>query len=66
MNIQVTGRHFQVSERLRAHIEKEAAKLERFFDRIIDCEVFIGMERQMKEVEVIVKVRAHTLKATSA
>ena len=66
MKVHVTGRHFEVSERLRAHIEKEAARLERFFDRIIDCEVLIGTERQMKEVEVIVKAPGHTLKATSA
>lgn len=65
MKVQIVGRHFSVSDRLRSHIEKEAAKLERFFDRIIDCQVFIGAERQMKEVEVILNVRAHTLKATS-
>ncbi|MBI2950529.1 ribosome-associated translation inhibitor RaiA [bacterium] len=66
MNIQVVGRHFDVSDRLRSHVEKEAAKLEKFFDRIVDCQVFIGTERQMKEVEVIVNVRAHTMKATCA
>lgn len=64
MNIQIVGRHFDVSNRLQSHIEKEAAKLEKFFDRIIDCQVFIGTERQIKAVEVIVNVRAHTLKAT--
>jgi putative sigma-54 modulation protein len=64
VNIQIVGRHFDVSDRLRSHVEKEAAKLEKFFDRIVDCEVFIGTERQIKEVEVIVHVRAHTLKAT--
>jgi len=66
VNIQVVGRRFDVSDRLRSHVEKEAAKLEKFSDRIVACEVFIGMERQIKEVEVIVHVRAHTLKATCA
>ncbi|OGG51652.1 MAG: ribosomal subunit interface protein [Candidatus Handelsmanbacteria bacterium RIFCSPLOWO2_12_FULL_64_10] len=64
MKIQIVGRRFDVSDRLRSHVEKEAAKLEKLFDRIVDCQVFIGTERQMKEVEVIVYVRAHTLKAT--
>lgn len=66
MEIHITGKHFQVSDRLRAHIEREANKLGRFSDRIIDCQVFIGMEKQVKEVEVVLRVRAHTLKAVSA
>lgn len=64
MNIQIVGRHFEVSDRLRAHIEKEAEKLEKFFDRIIDCQVFVSSEKRMRTVEVIVNVYAHTLKAT--
>lgn len=64
MKVQIVGRHFDVSDRLRSHIEKEAAKLEKFFDRIIDCQVFVGAEKRARVVEVIVNVHAHTLKAT--
>lgn len=64
MNVQIVGRHFDVSDRLRSHVEKEAAKLEKFFSRIIDCQVFVGTEKRMRVVEVVVKVHAHTIKAT--
>lgn len=66
MDVHITGKHFEISDRLRAHIEEEAAKLERFSTRIIDCQVFVGTEKRVKEVEVVLKVRAHTLTATSA
>ncbi|MSS70897.1 MAG: ribosome-associated translation inhibitor RaiA [Candidatus Latescibacteria bacterium] len=64
MKVQIVGRHFEVSDKMRSHIEKEAEKLEKFFDRIIDCQVLVGAEKRMRTVEVLVNVHAHTLKAT--
>ena len=64
MKVRIAGRHYEVSDRMRSHIEKEAAKLERFFDRIIDCQVLVGAEKQRRVVEVLVNVHAHTFKAT--
>ena len=64
MNIQVTGRNFAVSDNLRLYIDKEAAKLEKFFDRIIDLQAFVTSEKRVRNVEIIVNVQGHTLKAT--
>src|SRR6476660_3656078 len=39
--VQVTFRDFPPSPALSAHVEKRAAKLETFFDRIVKCHVVV-------------------------
>jgi putative sigma-54 modulation protein len=63
MNLQIIGRHFDVSDRLRKRVEKEAAKLARFCDRIVDCQVFVASEKRERLVEVVLSAQGHTLKA---
>ena len=64
MNLQLTGRRFDVSERLRIHVSKESKRLEKFYGPIIDCQVVVGSEKQMRFAEIIVNVQSHTLTAT--
>jgi len=42
MNIQITARNFDASPKLRDYAEKSIRKLERFYDGIVETEVFIG------------------------
>ena len=45
MQIHITGRHFEVTDDIRAYVEKRANKVEVIFNRIIDLQVVIEMEK---------------------
>jgi len=60
MRLELTARHFQLSEPLRRLADKWARKLERFDDRIIECQV---VEKHRKTAEVLLNVNGHILKA---
>lgn len=64
MQVVISGQHFDLSDRLRTHIESRADKLERFFSPIIDCQVKITEEKQ-KRADLIVNVQKHLLKSTA-
>ena len=62
MPVRITAKHTTVSDSTKQHIEKVCAKLDRYFDRIVDCEVVL--EKHAKHgtaVEIIVKVPQQTL-----
>ncbi len=42
MNIQITARNFDATPKLRDYVEKSVGKLERFYDGIVEVEVFLG------------------------
>jgi ribosome-associated translation inhibitor RaiA len=44
MKINMTAVHFDADQKLIGYIEKKTAKLEQFFDRIIDAQVFLKLE----------------------
>ena len=64
MEPRISVRNGKVSDKTKEHIEKACAKLHRFYDRIIDCEVVLGVQKSGKEVEFIVKVPHQTLTAS--
>ena len=64
MQVSISGRHFDVSDRIRSHVEEEAAKLERFYSPVIDCQVIITEENRLRKVDVVVNVHGQTLKAS--
>ncbi len=64
MRLNVTARHFAMSDSLREHINAEIAKLEKFYDGIIDCNVTMNVEKHRHSVEIAVNVYKHTLVAT--
>lgn len=64
MKITITGRHFEISDSLRQHVDDEAAKIERFFDGIVDCSVTMSVEKHRHCAEVTVNVYEHTLRSS--
>lgn len=69
MAIRITGHHLEMTEQLKNYIEKEAARLDKFFNGIIDIEVILRQDTKhnhLKEAEILVKVyeRKLTAKAT--
>lgn len=66
MKVEINASHFEVDSQLSDLIHKKVNKLERFFDHIIDCMVFLneeGHSGQNREqiVEIKVNVKETTL-----
>jgi putative sigma-54 modulation protein len=55
MQLMVTGRHVDITEPLRTHIEKKIQKIKAYFDRIIEMRVVLSIEkyRQFAEITVV-------------
>ncbi len=54
MNINITGRHLSISERLKEYAETKIQKLEKYFNQLIDAHVILYAEKLDKGSEVIV------------
>jgi len=68
MKINLTAVHFDADQKLIDYIEKKATKLNQFFDRITDAQVFLKLENsgqvRDKIVEIKLMVPGDTLVAT--
>ena len=56
MNIQITGRHVEVTEAIKTYVEEKVGKTEHFFDHIVSTKVILSVENETKVVEAIVSV----------
>jgi len=55
LGIIISGRHMDVSGKLKAYAEEKAAKLERYFDRVHQAEIVFDKEADHHNCELIVK-----------
>ncbi len=53
MQITVTGRHFEITEPLREHIENKITKLGRYLEGITDVHVVLSVEKHRRLAEII-------------
>jgi putative sigma-54 modulation protein len=58
-NIQITGRHIQITDAMKAYAIDKASKIERFSDRIIDINIILDTQKLEHRAEIILKV-GHT------
>lgn len=52
MKIELTTRHYEVSDRIRSHVMSEVEKLEKFHDRIVNCKVILEKSKGGEKVEI--------------
>ena len=66
MDLQIEGRHFQVTDAIQEHVTEKLAKLERYFDGIHRMHVILDVEKTTRHrVELVCTVaRRQTLIAT--
>lgn len=68
MKINTTSIHFTADQKLIDYIQKKTAKLDQFFDRIIDAHIYLKLENsgqvRDKIVEMKLMVPGDTLMAT--
>jgi putative sigma-54 modulation protein len=63
-NIQITGRHIEVTDSMKDYAMEKLSKIERFMNRIIDVAVIVDIQKLDHRVEMILK--AGNLKLTSS
>ncbi|MEM6750063.1 MAG: ribosome-associated translation inhibitor RaiA [Planctomycetota bacterium] len=60
LTVTVAGRHFEVTDAFRAHVEDKAAKLPKFYDRVSQVEAVVSpVDGHAHEVELIAHVDGH-------
>ncbi len=68
MQIQVTGRHVDITDPIREHIEKKMQKIKPYFDRIIEVRVVLSVEKYRQFAEVNISagngINLHSREAT--
>ena len=61
MQVSITGRHLDVTESLKAHVEEKISKLKRHFDHVTDVHVILEVEKMQKKAEATVQISGATL-----
>jgi putative sigma-54 modulation protein len=65
MNIQITGKHFDVTDAIRSHTEEKASRLPRYYSSIHEIEIIYGTSDNGIFAEVIVRCgHGHVFVAT--
>jgi putative sigma-54 modulation protein len=54
-NIQITGRHVEITESMKDYAIDKISKIERFMNRIIDVNVIMDIQRMDHRVDIILK-----------
>lgn len=54
-NIQITGRHLEITESMKDYALEKVSKIERFMNRIIDVNVIMDIQKLDHRVEIILK-----------
>ncbi len=52
MNVSISGRHMEVTEAMRDHVESGLLKIREHFDRVIDVKVVLSVEKRRHMAEI--------------
>jgi putative sigma-54 modulation protein len=55
VQISITGRHTEITAKIKQYAEDKAGRLPRFYDRVQAIEIVVGREAEQSIVEMIVK-----------
>ena len=55
----ITGRHLEVTDAMRAYVEKKISKLNKHHDRLSEMQVIVAAEGLDHKIEIIVKADNH-------
>ena len=65
MQLKLTGHHVEVTEALRAYVEKRLGRVSRHFDEIIDLHCTLTVEKLEHKAEATLHVRGGTIHAVA-
>jgi putative sigma-54 modulation protein len=63
MRLNITARHFKLTESLKNYIENEVKRLKKYYDGIIDIHVILNWEKSDRIVEINISVYGTILTA---
>ncbi len=61
MQVNVTGRHVEVTDAMKQHVEDKISKLKRHFDHVTDIHVILTVEKLEQKAEATVQISGATL-----
>jgi len=56
MQVNVTGRHVEVTDAMKQHVEDKISKLKRHFDHVTDIHVILTVEKLEQKAEATVQI----------
>ena len=56
MNIQITGRHVDVTDSIKSYVDEKIGKVGQYFDNITSAKVILNVEKETQLAEVIITV----------
>jgi putative sigma-54 modulation protein len=59
MNVVIHPVHFDASNQLLEFVNKKLSKLETFYDKIVEAEVFLKLETQQSVKDKVVEIKLH-------
>jgi putative sigma-54 modulation protein len=63
MRINLSARHFRASDNLKKFAQDEVQRLRKYYDGIIDCEIILERQKEIRSCEIILKVYGTRLTA---
>lgn len=66
MNINLTGRHLEITPAIREHVTSKLAKIKRHFDHVIDINIVLAVDKLEQKAEGTVHLSGKTVFAETA
>lgn len=63
MQVTVTGRHFEVTDAIRTHVDHKLERLERHFDKVHDLQIILSVAKLDQHAEGTLHVNGSNLHA---
>ena len=63
MRFIITGRNLEVTEGLRSAVESKLGKLEKYFDKDVDINVTLSVEKDRQKIEVTIPVKGSIIRS---
>lgn len=61
MNINLTGRHLEITPAIREHVTSKLEKIKRHFDNLIDISVILSVDKLQQKAEATVHMSGKTV-----
>lgn len=65
MQINVTGRHFTVTDSIKEYVRGKLLKLDRYFDKIIEAHIILSVEKYRHDVEITLVTKGNNIKVSA-
>lgn len=61
MNLQLTGRHLEITPAIRDYVNEKFGKIKRHFDQVIDMNIILSVEKLQQKAEATIHISGKNL-----